>query len=201
MNLDSLDALLEKLNGGDDAAAERAFVAYEPYLRKVVRRLLPAELRSKFDSIDVVQSVYGDVLTAFRAGGMRFGTAAQLRAFLIKATRNRFIDRVRQHRTAARLEQPLGDTDAARLPTSPRPRPSESAAAGELWEQLLALCPPEHHQLLRLRRRGATAGEIAAQVGMHEGSVRRVLRDLSVRLACAMPSSAASSSTAGAAAP
>ena len=45
MTVDSLDALLEKLNGGDDAAAEQAFVAYEPYLRKVVRRLLPAELR------------------------------------------------------------------------------------------------------------------------------------------------------------
>jgi RNA polymerase sigma-70 factor (ECF subfamily) len=187
MKIDSLDALLEKLNSGDDAAAEGAFVAYEPFLRKVVRRLLPAELRSKFDSIDVVQSVYGDVLTAFRAGGMRFGTAAQLRAFLIKATRNRFIDRVRQHRTAARLEKPLSEIDAARQVTSSRPRPSESAAAGELWERLLALCPPEHHQLLRLRRRGATAGEIAARVGMHEGSVRRVLRDLSVRLACAVP--------------
>ncbi|MEO6437522.1 MAG: RNA polymerase sigma factor [Tepidisphaeraceae bacterium] len=186
MNVDSLDALLDKLNSGDDAAAEQAFVAYEPYLRKVVRRLLPAQLRSKFDSIDVVQSVYGDVLVAFRAGGMRFGTAAQLRAFLIKATRNRFIDRVRQHQTAARLETPLGEATPNHLPSSARPRPSESAAAGELWEQLLALCPPKHHQLLHLRKGGATAAEIATQVGMHEGSVRRVLRDLAVRLACSL---------------
>ena len=187
MNVDSLDALLEKLNGGDPAAAERAFVAYEPYLRKVVRRLLPAALRPKFDSVDVVQSVYGDVLAAFRDGGMRFGTVAQLRSFLIRATRNRFIYRVRQYHTAARLEQPLGDTEPARLPTSPQPRPSESAAAEELWDRLLALCPPEHHPLLRLRRRGATAAEIGARVGMHEGSVRRVLRDLALRLACASP--------------
>src|SRR5688572_31109804 len=115
MHVDSLDALLEKLNGGDPAAAEQAFLAYEPYLRKVVRRLLPAGLRAKFDSVDVVQSVCGDVLTAFRTGGMRFGTVAQLRAFLIKATRNRFIDRVRQHQTAARLEQPLGQTEPGRL--------------------------------------------------------------------------------------
>ncbi len=184
MNTDSLDALLDKLNGGDDDAAERAFVAYEPYLRKVVRRLLPSSLRPKFDSIDIVQSVYGDVLSAFRTGGMRFGTVAQLRAFLIKATRNRFIDRVRQHKTAVRLEQPLDHAGEACLPSSPLPRPSESASAGELWARLLAVCPPEHHQLLRLRRQGATASEIAAEVGMHEGSVRRVLRDLSVRLAC-----------------
>src|SRR5688572_13627158 len=184
MTIESLDALLEKLNSGDDAAAEAAFVAYEPYLRKVVRRLLPAELRSKFDSIDIVQSVYGDVLIAFRARGMRFSTAAQLRAFLIRATRNRFIDRVRQNQTAARLEQPLGVTEPERIAPSPQPRPSEAVAAEELWERLLALCPPQHHELLQLRRRGASAGEIAARMGMHEGSVRRVLRDLSIRLAC-----------------
>ena len=187
INIDSLDELLGKLNDGDDVAAEQAFVAYEPYLRKVVRRLLPAELRSKFDSVDVVQSVYGDVLVAFRAGGMRFGSVTQLRAFLIKATRNRFIDRLRQNQTAARLERPFGSTEADRAPRSTRPRPSESAEAEELWERLLAMCPPEHHQLLQLRRRGATASEIAARVGMHEGSVRRVLRELSIKLACGSP--------------
>src|SRR5918992_2929185 len=120
MTVAPLKPLLPKLNSGDPAAAEQAFVSYEPYLRKVVRRLLPAKLRSKFDSVDVVQSVYGDVLAAFRDGGMRFGSAAQLRAFLVRATRNRFIDRVRQHRTAARLEQPLGAADPAGLPSSTR---------------------------------------------------------------------------------
>ena len=184
MNLDSLDDLLEKLHGGDRDAAERAFRAYEPYLRKVVRRLLPQRLRSKFDSVDVVQSVCGDVFAAFRDGGMRFNSPAQLRAFLVKATRNRFIDRVRQNQTAARREQRLGDTETAALPRSTQPRPSESAAAAELWDRLLALCPPAHHRVLVLRRQGASAREIATEVGMHEGSVRRVLRDLSLRLAC-----------------
>jgi RNA polymerase sigma-70 factor (ECF subfamily) len=187
MDIDSLDALLEKLNGGDLDAAQEAFVAYEPYLRKVVRRLLPARLRTKFDSIDVVQSAYGDVLAAFREGGMRFGTAAQLRAFLVKATRNRFIDRVRQNRTAARLEHPIQDGPIDNGMLSQDPRPSESAQARELWERLLALCPTEHHELLRLRRQGRTAREIADRVGMHEGSVRRILRDLAVRLACHSP--------------
>src|SRR6267142_5611386 len=126
MNVDSLDELLEKLNGGDHNAAEQAFLTYEPYLRKVVRRLLPAELRAKFDSIDVVQSIYCDVFAAFREGGMRFGNVAQLRAFLIKATRNRFIDRVRQYKTAARLERPLNDSESGRLGFSRGPRPVKS---------------------------------------------------------------------------
>lgn len=184
MNVDSLDSLLEKLNSGDAAAAEQAFLTYEPYLRKVVRRLLPAELRGKFDSIDVVQSIYCDVYAAFREGGMRFGNVAQLRAFLVRATRNRFIDRVRQYQSAARRELPMSNNPRCVSQLTREPRPSESAAAQELWERLLALCPAEHHQLLWLRRRGASASEIAAKAGMHEGSVRRVFRELSVRLAC-----------------
>jgi RNA polymerase sigma-70 factor (ECF subfamily) len=184
MNVDSLEELLDKLNSGDHDAAAQAFTAYEPYLRKVVRRLLPAQLQAKFDSIDVVQSVHCDVLMAFRAGGMRFNTVAQLRAFLIRATKNRFIDRVRQYQTSARLERSIEDSDPPQLSAvCPEPRPSESAAATELWERLLGLCPPEHHRLLHLRRLGASAGEIAAQVDLHEGSVRRILRELSLRLA------------------
>ena len=77
MSVDSLDELLEQLNGGAPDAAEQAFLAYEPYLRKVVRRLLPRPLRAKFDSIDVVQSVYCDVLAAFRRrGAIQHGPAA-----------------------------------------------------------------------------------------------------------------------------
>jgi len=180
----SLDALLEQLNSGDHAAAEQVFLAYEPYLRKVVRRLLPAELRAKFDSMDVVQSMYADVLVAFRERGMRFASVGHLRAFLIKVTRNRFMDRLRQHRIPARRELHQGETDLDRVSASPQPRPSEIAGAEELWARMLALCPPEHHEILRLRRQGATASEIATQVGLHPGSVRRVLRDLSLRLAC-----------------
>jgi RNA polymerase sigma factor (sigma-70 family) len=184
MNIDSLGVLLERMNSGDDAAAERLFLAYEPYLRKVVRRQLPAELRSKFDSMDVVQSVYGDVLAAFQRRGMRFSTVEQLRAFLVKATKNRFIDRFRQYRTGARLERRLADIDPDRLPVSPQSRPSEMAQAEELWRRLLALCPPEHREILQLRRQGAAANEIGTQLGLHPGSVRRVLRDLAIRLAC-----------------
>jgi RNA polymerase sigma-70 factor (ECF subfamily) len=182
MRIDSLESPLDQLNHGSDEAAERAFIAYEPYLRKVVRRLLPANLRAKFDSIDVVQSVYCDVLSAFRDRGMKFDNMAQLRAFLVAATRNRFIDRFRQHRNAARLETPLADESAPLR--SAQPRPSESAVAAELWQRLVALCPPEHQALLELRRGGASAAEIATELGIHEGSVRRILRGLSLRLAC-----------------
>src|SRR5579883_796955 len=114
---DPLDALLGKLCSGDDAAAEQAFRAYEPYLRMVVRRLLPVRMRSKFDSMDVVQSVWADVLHGFRQAAWCFANVAQLRAFLVKVTRHRFIDRVRQHAGAADRERSL-DLDPADTPVA-----------------------------------------------------------------------------------
>jgi len=180
MSADPLEAVLEQLCSGDPEAAERVFLAYEPYLRLVIRRQLPSHLRAKFDSIDVVQSVWVDVLHGFREAGWRFTNTDQLRAFLIKATRNRFIDRVRQFK-AVEAEQPLTETDPEVLPESAQPEPSEVAQADELWAQLLAVCPPAHHELLQLKRQGYSIGEISARTGLHEGSVRRILYDLARR--------------------
>src|SRR5207248_9344277 len=126
-------------------------LAYEPYLRKAVRRHLPAPLRAKFDSTDILQSVWADVLRGFRHAGWRFTDADHLRGFLFVATRNRLIDRVRQHQKAARREEPLGEADRPRALASPQPRPSEVAQAGDLWECILAHCPAAHRPILQLR--------------------------------------------------
>jgi RNA polymerase sigma-70 factor (ECF subfamily) len=181
-----LDLLLDQLASGDPEAAERVFRDYEPFLRRVVRRQLNPGLRAKFDSADVVQSIWADLLVGFRGARWVFSDPAQLRAFLIKATRNRFLDRLRQASPALEHERPLEQTAAEDIP-APQPRPSECAQADDLWERLLALCPPDHHEILRLRREGLSRGEIAARTGLHEGSVRRILRRLARQLAFAGP--------------
>lgn len=178
-----MDELLKRLCDGDMVAAERVFVEFEPYLRKAVRRQLPAQLRSKFDSSDILQSVWVSLLRGFRESGWRFADADQLRGFLFVATRNRVIDRVRSHRKAVAREEPLGEYDERHPLTSPQPRPSDIAQASDLWQRLLACCPPEHHRILSLRRQGHTLTEIAAQTGLHPDSVRRILRTLARQLA------------------
>ena len=84
MNDAALDELLHQLNAGDPASAERVFRTYEPYLRMLVRRMLSERMRSKFDSVDIVQSVWVDVYARLRDGHWRFENAEQLRAFLVK---------------------------------------------------------------------------------------------------------------------
>jgi RNA polymerase sigma-70 factor (ECF subfamily) len=182
MSVEPLDLLLDRLGRGDLAAVEQVVADYEPYLRALVRHSLPTPLRAKFDSLDVVQSVWVQVLRALREGTWEISDRDRLRGLLVTVARRRLVSRYRRHGTALEREQRDGpDLDV--LPAPRQPRPSEVAQAGELWEKMLALCPPEHHELLRLRRQGLLLGEIAARTGMHEGSVRRILRQLARQLA------------------
>jgi len=178
-----LESLLERLCSGDAAAAERVFVAFEPYLRMVVRKKLAPRLRAKFDSVDIVQSVWADLLRGFREAGWRFPDEDHLRAFLVKLTRHRFIDHIRRHRTALTRERPITDIPSAEEPMSRFPSPSEMAQADELGHRMLSLCPPAHREIVRLRLGGVPVSEIASRTGMHVGSVHRVLHDLACRVA------------------
>jgi RNA polymerase sigma factor (sigma-70 family) len=178
-----LDSLLKKLNEGDPAAAEKVFVAFEPYLRMVVRKKLSPRLRAKFDSMDVVQSVWADVLSGFREAGWRFADEGHLRAFLIKVTRHRFIDKIRRHRLTLAREFPLAELTQADEPHSPLPSPCELVEADELGQRLLSLCAPAHRDIVRLKMQGVSVAEIAARTGLHIGSVHRILQDLACRVA------------------
>lgn len=182
MTAEPIDLLLEKLNCGDDAAVEQVFRTYEPYLRMVVRRHLSSELRAKFDSMDVVQSVWIHVLKGFRQAGWCFPDAAHLRAFLVQLTQHRFIDRLRRHRRAIEVEQPITGLELEAA-LGDEPQPEHVIQADELWEQLLQLCPPVHRELLLMKRAGALTSEVAARTGLNEGSVRRILKTLAQRLA------------------
>jgi RNA polymerase sigma-70 factor (ECF subfamily) len=183
MSADPLDAVLERLCSGDLAAAEQAFRAYEPYLRMVVRRQLRPRLRAKFDSLDIVQSVWASLLPGLSEARWQFVNAAHFRAFLVQMTRHRFIDRLRKHRSALDHEQPLTEAEGEVAPPGRQPRPSEVAQANELWEEMLLRCPPAHRGVLRLKQQGYSPAEIAALSGLHPGSVRRILYEVARQLA------------------
>jgi RNA polymerase sigma factor (sigma-70 family) len=182
---DALDTLLERLARGEMDAAAEVYRTFEPVLRVMVRRRLSPRLRAKFDSKDVVQSAWADVLRGFRAEGWRFSDREHLRAYLARVTYNHLVNCCRRHTLTVEHEQPFSDDEQPGLPPSAQPRPSELAQADELWELLVGLCPPAHRDLLKLKRQGFALAEIAARTGLHESSVRRILYDLARRLAAA----------------
>lgn len=183
MDHDILEPLLARLCQGDMAVARQVFLECEPYLRKVVRRQLPPRLQAKFDSVDIVQSVWADLFQGYQAGNWQFADARRLQAFLVQVTRNRFNDKFRKHRIAFEREQPLGGMHTSEVPTCPEPQAPEVLQAEELWEQMLELCPPEHQELLRLKRQGLPMEELVLRTGLHAGSIRRILRNLARDLA------------------
>ncbi len=180
-----LDVLLSGLTTGDPAAAEQLYRAIEPYLLTIVRARLPQILRAKFDSTDVLQSVWADALCGIRDERLQFDSADHLRGFLMVAARNRLIDRIRRFGKMAAREQAGSDADPFRFLPSAQPRPSEEAQAAEMWEQLLITCQSEHRPILELRRQGYSMGEIGARTGFHPDSIRRILRGLARKQACA----------------
>ena len=176
------DALIDQLARGDMKAAGALFDAYAPYLRALVRRQLSDQLRAKFDSADVVQSVWVQVVRRLGRDGWSVDDEARLRALLATIARRRLLTRVRQLSAGVAAEK-AGPDEAEGVPDDGRPRPSEEVQAEELWATMLDLCPPEHHPVLILRREGLPLAEIAARTGLHEGSVRRILRRLARELA------------------
>jgi RNA polymerase sigma factor (sigma-70 family) len=173
---DQLDELVERLSHGDMSAAEALYAEIAPFLRLVVRRNLPRRLRPKFDSVDVVQSVWASFIEGMQACRWQFASAAQVRAFLLKSARNRLIDRTRRFRVATEHERSLGaatDDWACR-----EPRPSQHAQASDMRRRLLAACPPEHRELLKMKEEGAPLAVIAHRTGLHVDSIRRILRQL-----------------------
>jgi len=180
---DALDSLLQRLTAGEMDAAAEVYMTFEPVLRVMVRRRLTPRLRAKFDSRDVVQSAWADVLKSFRDQGWHFKDREHLRAFLARVTYNHLVNYCRLHSLAMRHERPLAGDEQPGLPPSAQPRPSELAQADELWKLLVGLCPPAHINLLQLKRQGVPLADIATQTGLHESSVRRILYELARKLA------------------
>ncbi|MFO0949045.1 MAG: sigma-70 family RNA polymerase sigma factor [Planctomycetota bacterium] len=176
-----MDDLLESLTKGDDAATEQVFHRCEPLLRMIIRRQLSRKMRTQFDSEDIVQSVWADLVVGFRAGRWKFESSAELRAFLVRAAKNRLIDRMRQA-NASSSNRRFASDQIGELPALSGPTPSEFAQANDAWTNLLALCPPAHRAIVEMKRDGKSIREIADANQLHPSSVRRILYELARRL-------------------
>src|SRR5271165_7339590 len=99
-----LPGFLQRIQSGDESAARELLQRYEPEVRLVVRRQLPRLLRSRFDSLDFLQSVWGSFFRRMRDAPTDFEDSRHLVAFLARAARNKVID---EYHRAASLKQDM----------------------------------------------------------------------------------------------
>ncbi len=151
-----LPEFLRRIQSGDESAARELLQRYEPEVRLVVRRQLPRLLRSRFDSLDFLQSVWGSFFRRMRDAPTDFEDSRHLVAFLARAAKNKVID---EYRRAASLkqdmhrEEPLW-VDGRRPKEVPDPIDSPSEVAQAQFGQGRPACRPA----CRAARRGRVRG-------------------------------------------
>ncbi|HEX8199910.1 MAG TPA: sigma-70 family RNA polymerase sigma factor [Isosphaeraceae bacterium] len=179
---EDLRAFLARVRAGDEEAARELLTRYEAQVRLVVRRQLPRILRSRFDSLDFLQSVWRSFFRRMRAEPEDFEAPQHLVAFLARAARNKVIDEYRRacsRKQDKHLEEPLwAEGSRPRDLIAEVDSPSELAEAREAFGRLRDLVPEGRREILELKLQGLTGPEIGARLGLSERTVRRVLEDL-----------------------
>src|SRR5436190_24345715 len=91
-----LSQFLKRIQAGDESAARELLTRFEAQVRVVVRRQLPRLLRSRFDSLDFLQSVWGSFFRRLRSGPEKFEDPRYLVTFLAQVAKNKIIDQYRR---------------------------------------------------------------------------------------------------------
>lgn len=176
--------LLARIKHGDEEAARELLTRYEPKVRLVVRRQLPRLLRSRFDSVDFLQSVWGSFFHKIRTGPNDLLEEQNLITFLAWAARNKVIDEFRRAGTRKhdmRREERLAMVDEKDSGLATGDTPSQLAQAKETFDRLRELMPEDRRVILELRTAGHSCKEIGEKMGVSERTVQRVLEDLRTR--------------------
>jgi RNA polymerase sigma factor (sigma-70 family) len=170
--------LISEAEKGNADAARRLLREFGPHVVRAIRRHLPPEMRSEFDSLDFAQAVWGSFfaqprrLSELEDSEQFIGLLAQMaRHKVLHEHRKRFAtakrDKAREERS---LGEPIDEQAFASDPT-----PSQVAVANDLCRALVADQPERYQVILEQRLQGRSHEEIAQLLHMHERSVRRVL--------------------------
>lgn len=178
--MDDRDLLL-RLQGGDQAAFDAIFRAHYPQCVGFAQGLL----RDRAAAEDVVQEV---MLELWRRRG-DVAITESLRAYLLRATRNRALNQLR-HASVQRRAEPFiaGDETVAATGTA-------QLVAGELKSEIVAAIaelPPGCREVFELSRgQGLRYAEIASTLGISiktvESQMGKALKHLRTRLSAWLP--------------
>lgn len=177
-----LHDILARVRNGDEQAAQQLLASFEAEVRLVVRRQLPRLLRSRFDSLDFLQSVWGSFFRRVRTDPVEFDDERHLVAFLARAAKNKVIDQYRRagsQKQDMHREEPLwSDAAGPRDLPAHDDTPSEVAEAREVFGLLRDALPEDRRPIIEMKALGLSSREIGDRLGVSERTVQRVIEDL-----------------------
>jgi RNA polymerase sigma-70 factor (ECF subfamily) len=170
---DELNQLLLRTGRGDRSAFEELYHRTAAKLLGISLRLL----RDRDDAEEVLQEIYVTVWR--RAASFDAGRGGAM-TWLVALSRNKAIDRLRQHRRTALADVGWGDTlDDAAAPTADPDRTEDYRRLQRCLDEL----DPQHQRSLREAFfSGATYSELAAQCKVPLGTMKSWIRRSLIQL-------------------
>lgn len=173
--------LMSQVREGSDVAAEALLQEYGKYVLRAVRRRLPPVMRSRYDSCDFTQAVWASFFGNLTEV-CEFQSPQAFVAFLTRVASNKVVDEGRRQMTTQRrdVRRERSLNNAAAMATNELlandPTASQWAMANEQWRRLLESETGVNREIIELRMHGVAHKDIAERLGIHERTVRRILR-------------------------
>lgn len=169
--------LLERLHQGDQEAATAIYARYADRLLALAERKTGAELRTRFDAEDVVQSVFRTFFRRAALGAYVVPEGDELwKLFLVIALNKirRLGAHHRTHKRDVKKTESLFDSPAGRL----QPMSEDSLRVLQLTvDEMLSQSPEHVRAMVKLRIEGRDVAEIAELTSRSKRSVERALQN------------------------
>lgn len=173
-------ALLADLRNGDEMAAEQLYKRYAHRLKALAQKKTGKDLANRFDSEDVIQSVFRCFFERARNGLYDVPTGGDLWPLLLVIALQKVRAYGTYHRAGRRdvaREQTVAERDSARMPSPPDRTSGSDSLLHMIAEETLDQLPPLHRQVARWRLEGYDHNEIALKAGRSKRTIERIFQE------------------------
>lgn len=173
-------SLLEELRNGDELAAAQLYQRYAHRLKALAEKKTGKDLANRFDSEDVIQSVFRSFFERARNGLYDVPTGGDLWPLLLVIALQKVRAYGTHHRASrrdVRREQVTTDQETVRLASQRFKLEEPQSLLRLIAEETLELLPPLHRQVASLRLEGYDHQEIANKTGRSKRTIERIFQE------------------------
>jgi RNA polymerase sigma-70 factor (ECF subfamily) len=181
--------LVNRWREGDQQAANELFQRYANQLIGLAHRRLSAQLATRIDAQDVIQSVYCSFFVGARNGRFVLQQSGDLWRLLVAITLHKLRRQVERHtadKRAMAAERPMPNPDSlfgiSYQALAREPSPEEAVALTDTLEEIMGSLDAVQRHMIELRLQGYSVGEIVLETQRSATTVRRVLDRFKQRL-------------------